>query len=92
MSFTVDLIGFDTIQERLKTASEKVFTEVDAEIGASAQNMELGAKNDAPKDRGTLVQEISHFQEQPLRWALVSRAFYSAFVELSNLTQNVHNC
>jgi hypothetical protein len=89
MSFTVDLVGFDTIGERLKTASEKVFAEVDAEIGASAQNMELGAKRDAPKDRGTLVQEISHFQEKPLQWALVSRALHSAFVEFGTRDNRV---
>jgi len=78
---TVDLIGFDTIAERLKTASQKVFDEVDAEIGASIKDMEAGAKRDAPKDQGLLVNEISSFQDKPLTWSLVSQASYSAFVE-----------
>ncbi len=81
MSFTVDLVGFDTIGERLATASEAVFKEVDAEIGASAKVMEQGAKRDAPKDQGLLVSEISSLQDRPLVWSLVSQASYSAFVE-----------
>lgn len=81
MSFTVDIKGFDGFAERMKSASEKVFAEVDAEIGASIKQMELGAKQDAPKDQGLLVNEISSFQEQPLVWQLVSAASYSAFVE-----------
>jgi hypothetical protein len=81
MSFTVDLVGFDTIGERLKTASEAVFKEVDAEIGATAKDMERGAKRDAPVDQGLLRNEISSFQEKPLVWALVSAAQHSAFVE-----------
>jgi hypothetical protein len=78
---TVDLQGFDTIAERLKTASETVFKEVDAEIGATTQDMVALAKRNAPKDQGLLSGEISSFQERPLRWAFVSQASYSAFVE-----------
>lgn len=81
MSFTVDLVGFDTIGERLATASEAVFKEVDAEIGASVKVMEQGAKRDAPVDQGLLRNEISSFQDKPLEWSLVSQASYSAFVE-----------
>lgn len=81
MSFTVDLLGFDTIGARLATASDVVFKEVDAEIGASMKVMEQGAKRDAPKDQGLLVNEITSFQERPLVWSLVSQASYSAFVE-----------
>ncbi len=81
MSFTVDLVGFDTIGARLATASEAVFKEVDAEIGASVKVMEQGAKRDAPVDQGLLRNEISSFQDKPLVWSLVSQASYSAFVE-----------
>lgn len=81
MNFKVDLIGFDTIAERLKTISDEKFNEVDAEIGASIKTMERNAKRDAPKDQGLLVNEISSFREKPLEWQLVSPALYSAFVE-----------
>ena len=82
MSFTLTLEGFDTIQERLKTASDEVFKEVNAEIMASMKNMEAGAKRDAPKDQGLLVNEISVLpQETFLEGVLVSQADYSAFVE-----------
>jgi len=91
MSFTVDLIGFDTIRERLKTASEEIFKEVDAEIGASAQNMASAAKRDAPNDQGLLVNEISYDKDpsQPLTWFVVSRASYSAFVEFGTRDNRV---
>lgn len=81
MSFTLDIKGIDGVTERLAVASEEKFKEVDAEIGASIKEMELGAKRDAPKDQGILVNEISSFQERPLVWQLVSAASYSAFVE-----------
>lgn len=81
MSFTLDIKGIDGITERLAAASEEKFKEMDAEIGASIKEMELGAKRDAPKDQGLLVNEISSFQERPLGWQLVSAAFHSAFVE-----------
>lgn len=84
---TLDLVGFDTIGERLKTASESVFKEVDAEIGASVKEMELGAQRDAPKDQGLLANEITSFQDAPLRWSLVSQASYSAFVEFGTKSQ-----
>jgi len=91
MSFTVDLIGFDTIRERLKTASEEVFKEVDAEIQASAQNMAAGAKRDAPNDQGILVNEISYDRDstKPLSWFVVSAASYSAFVEFGTRDNRV---
>lgn len=81
MPFTLDLVGFDTIQERLAKASEVVLKEVDAEIGASIKVMEQGAKRDAPVDQGLLRNEITSQQDRPLQWSLVSQASYSAFVE-----------
>jgi hypothetical protein len=78
---TVSFEGIEGLNERLQNASQKVFAEVDAEIGASVKDMEAGAKRDAPKDQGLLVNEISSFQEKPLTWSLVSSASYSAFVE-----------
>jgi hypothetical protein len=87
MSFTFDIEGIDTIQERLAAASEVVFKEVDAEIGASVKVMEQGAKRDAPVDQGLLRNEISSQQERPLVWSLISQASYSAFIEFGTRSQ-----
>ncbi len=83
MPFTLDLVGFDTIQERLAKATDTVLKEVDAEMGASAKVMAQAAIRDAPVDQGILRGEISYFKDetQPLVWHVVSRADYSGFVE-----------
>lgn len=41
---TISLEGWDDLQERLLTATEAKLSEVDAEIGAAAAEMELAAK------------------------------------------------
>ncbi len=81
MSFTFDILGLDQFKQDIATASDKILAEVDGEIGASMKVMEQGAKRDAPRDQGLLANEISSFQDKPLRWSLVSQASYSAFVE-----------
>lgn len=69
------------VAENIKAKGERLFAEIDAEIGASVQNMVALAKRNAPKDTGVLVNEITAAQEKPLTWSFVSQASYSAFVE-----------
>ncbi len=81
MSFTVDLVGFDNIGERLEKATDVVLKEVDNEMNASILTMKQGAQRDAPRDTGTLANEISADTSVFLEKSLVSAADYSAFVE-----------
>jgi hypothetical protein len=81
MSFTIDLVGFDTIRERLKTASEEVFKEVNGEIQASMKTMVQKAKRDAPKDIGGLEGAITFNEISQLRFEMVCQKSYAAFME-----------
>lgn len=84
MSFTLDIKGIDAIQEKLQSASEEKFKEVDAEIEASMKEMVLNAKRDAPKDHGNaggLVSAITYSRINYLRFEMVCQKAYAAFME-----------
>jgi len=87
MSITVQLKGFDGLAARLQANAQKVFEQVDAEIGAGVQEMVPVAKRNAPADQGLLRNEISFEQNSFLKWTYVSQASYSAFVEFGTKSQ-----
>lgn len=80
----VNVIGLDKFQSQMKRASDKVKTEVAAEMQGAAMEFVAGAKKDLAAqggDRGTLLRSISYKPLTPLTYEISANVFYAPFIE-----------
>lgn len=79
--FTLDLIGFAEIQQKMLTASERMSKDVEGVLERNAQIIARNAKRSAPTDEGYLKGQISVTKDGKLAYGVVSPARYSPFIE-----------
>jgi len=73
--------AFDKLFKELKNATENIISELDAEMGASIEEMATRAKQRAPVDTGLLRGRIAVVKEDKFKYRLVDNTRYAAYVE-----------
>ena len=79
--FFVNLKGFDEFKGKLKALPRIIINEIDAELQLATEDMEKGAKRDAPADQATIRDGIGNVKDKELQWSLFSNAYHSPFME-----------
>ncbi len=87
MSITFKVEGLNNLIKALREKSEDVQQQVGFELRESANNIQNGAINDAPRDQGLLVNEITMKEDDPLNYEVVSPSEHSPFVEFGTKTK-----
>jgi len=80
----VNVIGLDSLKDRIAKASKETAVLVDAELEAAAMDFVGQAKKDLASqggDRGTLLRSISYKQEKDLSYTVSANTFYAPFIE-----------
>jgi hypothetical protein len=80
----VNVIGLDSLKDRIAKASKETAVLVDAELEAAAMEFVGQAKRDLASqggDRGTLLRSISYKQEKDLSYTVSANQFYAPFIE-----------
>lgn len=73
--------AFDKLFKQIKNASEDIINALDAEMGASVEEMATKAKQKSPVDTGLLRNSIAVLKEDKFKYRLVDNARYAAYVE-----------
>lgn len=73
--------AFDKLFKQIKNATNQIINELDAEMGASIEEMSTKAKQKAPVDTGLLRSRITVLKEDKFKYRLVDNARYAAYVE-----------
>lgn len=81
MPTTVTLKGFKEFEDKLRNLPKQLEKEIDFVVEDAAGLWEQRAKQDAPKDQGRLVQQISRKRVAVMNWEVVSPSEYSAYLE-----------
>ncbi len=81
MPNTVTLTGFKEFEDKLRRLPKVLAHEIDGEVEDAARLWDDLAKQDAPKDVGTLAGLISKRKNKDMDWEVASGAGYSAFIE-----------
>lgn len=77
----IQLKGFDQLARKMKQLPSQVEKEVDAEIKFAGREWESGAKRDAPKDQGRLVNEIRAVHKGKMHTEIVANNEYAHIME-----------
>ncbi len=77
----VNLGGLKDLNLQLRKVIATKRKEVDAELQVATEEMERGAKRDAPADQATLREGITNEKVGELQWVLKSNAAYSVYME-----------
>lgn len=77
----VEIKGLKALKKKLIDIPDRVVEEVEPIMYEAANDFANRAIADAPRDQGILIQEISSYQEGKLKFAVVSGAEWSAFIE-----------
>lgn len=84
--FTLELEGLRDVLKDIENMADDIKEEIDVEIESSVTEMEAIAKRNAPDDIGFLRSKITKNREGFLDYELVSRAFYSPYLEFGTKT------
>lgn len=84
---TISLKGYKELQGRLKKVDATVKKEIGFEVQDAGNHWARRAKQDAPKDQGRLVNEITTRKTAPLTSETVSGAEHSPYLEWGTLTR-----
>lgn len=80
----VNVIGLDSLKDRIAKASKETAVLVDAELQAAAMEFVGLAKKDLASqggDRGSLLRSITYKQEKDLSYTVSANQFYAPFIE-----------
>ena len=86
-AFTLKLSGFPELEKALKSATDRMQSELDREMQASAQTIVRNAVNDAPVDQAQLRRSISFSKTGDLQYTIVAQSEYAAFMEWGTKTR-----
>lgn len=78
---TVNLGGLKDLKVQLRKVVKEKAKAIDTQLQIATEEMERGAKRDAPADQATLRQGITNRKVSELNWILESNAFYSVYME-----------
>jgi len=79
--FKTDIKNLNVVLKQLKQFGEEAEKEVEVNILATAQDIELEAKSKAPVDLGFLRNQIASEKIDELNYKVVANAPYSAYME-----------
>jgi HK97 gp10 family phage protein len=79
--FTLELKGLQQTLNKLQKVDNQISKEVDAELLASALNIESKASKMAPVDTGRLRNSITYRDAGKLRYEIVAQTRYAPYVE-----------
>jgi len=81
MPNTITLTGWKEFENKLNKLPGELLEDFDEAAGFAVQEWDGLAKRAAPKDVGFLAGGISHKQNKPGEWEVVSAKEYSAYME-----------
>lgn len=79
-AFTFEIKGLKELQKKFDRIPKALVEEIDGELESSCQNIVLGAKRLAPKDKGALGQSIN-FAGAKLSYVIVETVRYGPYQE-----------
>lgn len=85
--FTLKLQGFADLENNLRTATDRMLSELDREEQASAETIVRDAQRDAPVNVAELRRSITFIKNKELSYSIVAQSEYAAFMEWGTKTK-----
>lgn len=81
MAFVMKVQGLDRLQRIFTRLPKQVQTDLDDELQDTANEIEVAAKKEAPKDEVRLANSISSKKEGILKYGVVAQTAYAGYLE-----------